>query len=118
MLRLTRGGAVSGNVFVVVRRGDLSNSADRLDPVFGQRQLGDGHLILGSNLGLQQRADDLLGAMLAFDADRDDLVVGDPHANKLQRSHHLQDLRALHGKPPQRQLARQWRVPIPGPSGQ
>ena len=73
--------------------------------LLGQRQLGDAHLVvdrarlLRGDLGLEQRADDVLDAVLALDAGGDDLVIGGPHAGELQRRHHVQDLRALHTPP-------------------
>jgi hypothetical protein len=39
--------------------------------------------IVGRDLRRQKTADDLLDAVLAFDADGDDVVVGSPHAAKL-----------------------------------
>jgi hypothetical protein len=45
--------------------------------------------IVGGDLDGQQPADDLLDAVFALDADRDDLIVGRPHATELQGLHHL-----------------------------
>ena len=72
--------------------------------LLGQRQLGAAHLVadraglLLGDLGLQQRADDALEALLALHAGGDDLVVGGPHAGELQRAHHLEDLMPFHGR--------------------
>ena len=76
----------------------------QIGQLLDQRQLGEPHLVvdrsrmLGRDLGLQQRADDVLDALVALDARRDDLVVGRAHAGELQLAHQLQDLRALHGR--------------------
>jgi hypothetical protein len=84
--------------------------------LLGERQLGNAHLVvdrsclLGSDLGLEQRTDDLLDAVLAFAAHRDDLVVDRPHAGKLQLAHHVENFRELHGRPP-------WNLPAVHRSG-
>ena len=70
--------------------------------VLGQRQLGDGDLVLDrarlllGDLGGEQVADDPLRLVLALHRGGDDLVVGGPHAEELQLAHGLQDLGALH----------------------
>ena len=70
--------------------------------VLGQRQLGDGDLVLDrarlllGDLGGEQVADDPLGLVLALDRGGDDLVVGSLHAVELELAHGGQDLGTLH----------------------
>ena len=74
--------------------------------LLGQRQLGATHLVLDGSrllvgdLGLQQLADDSLHRMLALEAVGEHLVERVAHAGELECGHHLQDLMALHGRPP------------------
>ena len=59
--------------------------------VLGERQLGDGQLVLDraglllGDLGGEQVADDARRLVLALDAGGHDLVVGGPHAEQLER---------------------------------
>jgi len=75
-------------------------SGHRLD----ERQLGPVHLVadragpLLGDLGLQQRADEALEALLALHAGRDNLVLGGAHASERQRPHHRQDLMPFHAR--------------------
>ena len=75
---------------VVVDRGAVE---DELVDVLGQRQPGDGHLVLDrarlllGDLGREQVADDPLRLVLALHRGGDDLVVGGPHAEELQLAH-------------------------------
>ena len=70
--------------------------------ILGQRQLGDGQLVLDrprlllGDLGPQQIADDARRLALALDAGRHHLVVGGAHAVQLERGHQVEDLGALH----------------------
>jgi hypothetical protein len=70
--------------------------------LLGQRQLGDGHLVLDrarlflADLGVQQIADDLMRLVLALHRGGDDLVIGRLHAVELQLAHRVQHLRSLH----------------------
>jgi len=70
--------------------------------ILGQRQLGDGDLVFDGarlflcNLRLKQITDDAGRLILALDAGGHDLVVGGAHAVKLQRTHHVEDLRTFH----------------------
>jgi hypothetical protein len=70
--------------------------------ILGQRQLGDGQLILDrprllfGDLGLEQIADDARRLVLALDGGRHHLVVGGAHAEELERGHQVEDLGTLH----------------------
>src|SRR4051794_237547 len=70
--------------------------------VFGERQLGDGELVLDrarlllADLGIEQIADDALRLMLAFDSRDHDLVEGGLHAVELEFAHELEQLSAFH----------------------
>jgi hypothetical protein len=70
--------------------------------VLGQRQLGDGELVLDRtglllvDLGGEQIADDVLGFVLAFDGGRHDLVEGGLHAVELKLAHEIEDLGSFH----------------------
>src|SRR3954464_13144023 len=70
--------------------------------VFGERQLGDGELVLDrarlllADLGIEQIADDALGFMLAFDGGGHDLVEGGLHAVELELAHELEELGSFH----------------------
>ena len=61
--------------------------------LLGQRQLGDGDLVLDraglllGELGRQQIADDPLRLVLPLHGGGDDLVVGGPHAEELEVAH-------------------------------
>ena len=77
---------------------DLGRLEVELLDLLGQRQLGDGHLVLDrarlllTDLGGQEVANDLLWFVLSLDRGGDDLVVGCPHAVKLQLAHGVQHL--------------------------
>jgi hypothetical protein len=77
---------------------DLGRLEVELVDLLGQRQLGDGHLVLDrarlllTDLGGQEVANDLLRFVLSLDRRGDDLVVGRPHAVKLQLAHGVQHL--------------------------
>ena len=66
--------------------------------VLGERQLGDGELVLDRarlllvDLGVEQITDDALGLMLAFDCSGHDLVEGGLHAEKLELAHEVEEL--------------------------
>ena len=70
--------------------------------VLGQRQLGDGQLVLDrarlllGDLGAEQIADDARRLVPALDAGGHHLVVGRPHAVELERRHQLENVGALH----------------------
>src|SRR4051812_18068038 len=70
--------------------------------VFGERQFGDGELVLDrarlllADLGIEQTADDALRLMLAFDSGGHDLVEGSLHAVELELAHELEQLSAFH----------------------
>ena len=70
--------------------------------VLGERQLGDGELVLDrarlllADLGVEQIADDALGLMLAFDGGGHDLVEGGLHAVELELAHEVEELSAFH----------------------
>lgn len=72
--------------------------------LLGQRQPGDGHLVLDraglllADLRGEQVTDDLLRLVLALDRGGDDLVVGRLHAVELQLAHRVQHLRSFHGR--------------------
>jgi hypothetical protein len=82
-----------------VDRGALESEVGE---IFGQRQPGDGHLVLDRaglflcDLGREQVADHSLRLVLALHRGGDDLVIGGSHAVELQPAHRLQNLRALH----------------------
>jgi hypothetical protein len=70
--------------------------------VLGERQLGDGELVLDRarlllvDLGGQQVADNALGFMLAFDRGGHDLVEGGLHAVELELAHEVEQLGSFH----------------------
>ena len=70
--------------------------------VLGERQLGDGDLVLDrarlllGDLGLQEVADDHLRLVRALHGRLDDLVEGGLHAVELQLAHGGEDLLAFH----------------------
>ena len=70
--------------------------------VLGERQLGDGELVLDrarlllADLGLEQIADDALRFMLALDGGGHDLVEGGLHAVELELAHEVEELSAFH----------------------
>ena len=69
--------------------------------VLGERQLGDGDLVLDrarlllGDLGLEQVADDALRLVLALHRRGDDLVEGGLHAVELELAHGVEDLRCV-----------------------
>lgn len=81
---------------------DVGGFEVELVDLFGQRQLGDGHLVfdrtrlLLSDLSMQQITNDLLWFMLAFDRCRDDLVVCCSHPVEFQLAHGVQYVSAFH----------------------
>jgi hypothetical protein len=70
--------------------------------VLGERQLGDGELVLDrarlllADLGAEQIADDALGFVLAFDGGGHDLVEGGLHAVELEFAHEVEELGSFH----------------------
>src|SRR5690349_21975672 len=70
--------------------------------VLGERQLGNGELVLDraclllADLGGEQFADDALGLMLAFDSGGHDLVEGSLHAEELELAHEVEELGSFH----------------------
>src|SRR5271156_6877727 len=70
--------------------------------VLGERQLGDGELVLDrarlllADLGVEQIADDALGFVLAFDGGGHDLIEGGLHAVELELTHEVEELSAFH----------------------
>jgi hypothetical protein len=70
--------------------------------VLGERQLGDGELILDRpclllvDLRREQIANDALRLMLAFDSGGHDLVEGVLHAVELELTHEVEQLSAFH----------------------
>jgi hypothetical protein len=70
--------------------------------VLGERQLGDGELILDrarlllADLGGEQITNDALGLMLAFDSSGHDLIEGGLHAEELELAHEIEELGAFH----------------------
>ena len=70
--------------------------------ILGQRQLGDGQLILDrarlllGDLGAEQVADDARRLMPALDAARHHLVIGGAHAEELEGRHQLENFSAFH----------------------
>jgi len=77
---------------------DLGRLEVELVDFLGQRQLGDGHLILDrarlllTDFGVQEVANDLLRLVLSLHRRGDDLVVSRPHAVELQLAHCVQYL--------------------------
>ena len=71
--------------------------------VLGQRQLGDGELILDrarllfGDLGAQQVADEALRFVLTLQRDGQRLVIGRLHAVELQLAHHVEHFGPFHG---------------------
>ncbi|MET4803562.1 hypothetical protein ABIA96_006164 [Bradyrhizobium sp. LB11.1] len=70
--------------------------------ILGQRQLGDGELVLDRaglllvDLGVEQVADNALGFVLAFDSGRHDLVEGSLHALEFEFAHEVEELSTFH----------------------
>src|SRR6185437_13237356 len=70
--------------------------------VLGERQLGDGELVLDRaglllvDLGVEQVTDNALGFVLTLDGGRHDLVEGSLHAVELEFAHEIEQLSALH----------------------
>ena len=70
--------------------------------VLGERQLGDGELVLDRarlllvDLGVEQVTDDALRFMLAFDGSGHDLVEGGLHAVELELAHEVEELSSFH----------------------
>src|SRR5215471_11331376 len=70
--------------------------------VLGQRQLGDGQLVLDrarlflGNLGAEQIADDARRVVAAPDPGCHHLVIGGAHAVELERRHQLENVSAFH----------------------
>ena len=70
--------------------------------VFGERQLGDGELVLDRarlllvDLGVEQITDDALRFVLAFDGRSHDLVEGGLHAVEFELAHEVEELRSFH----------------------
>src|ERR1700738_3020198 len=70
--------------------------------VLGERQLGDGELVLDRSrlllvdLRREQIANDALRLMLAFDSGGHDLVEGVLHAVELELTHEVEQLSAFH----------------------
>src|ERR1700733_213278 len=70
--------------------------------VFGERQLGNGELVLDRaclllvDLSVEQITDDALGLMLAFDGRGHNLVEGGLHAVELELAHQIEELRSFH----------------------
>jgi len=89
---------VTGRQFTDQGLVDFARLEVELVDLLGQRQLGDGHLVfdraglLLTDLGGQEVANDLLRFVLSLDRRGDDLVVGCPHAVKLQLAHGVQHL--------------------------
>ena len=85
---------------------DRGSGEVEVGQLLGRRQPGGRHLVLDGarllvgDLGLQQRTDDLLHRMTAFEPVGEDVVVGGAHACKLQRRHHRQHIMTLHDRPP------------------
>jgi hypothetical protein len=86
------------NQCLVDRRADEVELVD----VLGQRQLGDGQLILDrarlllGDLGAEQVAEDARRLVPALDAGGHHLVVGRAHAAELEPRHQLEDVGAFH----------------------
>src|SRR4051794_26931882 len=70
--------------------------------ILGERQLGDGELVLDrarlllADLGVEQITDDALRFVLAFDGRSHDLVEGGLHAEELELAHEVEELSAFH----------------------
>jgi hypothetical protein len=70
--------------------------------VLGERQLGDGQLVLDrarllfGDLGAQQVADEALRFVLTLERDGQRLVVGGLHAVELQLAHHVEHFGPFH----------------------
>jgi hypothetical protein len=70
--------------------------------VLGERQLGDGELILDRarlllrDLGAQKVADEALRLVFALERGRERLVIGGLHAVELQLAHHVEDFGPFH----------------------
>src|SRR5690349_2206405 len=70
--------------------------------ILGERQLGNGELVLDRarlllvDLGIEQIADDALGLVLAFDGCGHDLVECGLHAVELELAHEVEQLSAFH----------------------
>jgi len=70
--------------------------------VLGERQLGDGELVLDRarlllvDLGVEQITDDALGFVLAFDGRGHDLIEGGLHAVEFELAHEVEELRSFH----------------------
>jgi hypothetical protein len=70
--------------------------------ILGQRQLGDGQLVLDrarlllGDLGAEQVADDARRLVTALDAGRHHLVISGTHAEELERRHQFEDFGAFH----------------------
>ena len=70
--------------------------------VLGERQLGDGELVLDRarlllvDLGVEQITDNALGFMLALDGRGHDLVEGVLHAVELELAHEVEELSSFH----------------------
>jgi hypothetical protein len=70
--------------------------------VFGERQLGDGELVLDRaylllvDLGVEQITDDALGLVLPFDGRGHVLVEGGLHAVELEPTHEIEELGSFH----------------------
>ena len=70
--------------------------------VLGERQLGDGELILDRprlllrDLGAQKVADEALRLVLALERCGERLVIGGLHAEELELAHHVEDFGSLH----------------------
>lgn len=83
----------------LVDRGSVDGE---VSDILGERQLGDGDLILDrtglllGDLGGEQVADDALRLVLALHRRGDDLVEGGLHAIELELAHGGKNLRAFH----------------------
>src|SRR5215208_3842734 len=70
--------------------------------VLGERQLGDGELVLDrarlllADLGVEQITHDALRFVLAFDGCGHDLVEGGLHAVELELAHEVEELSSFH----------------------
>ncbi len=70
--------------------------------VLGERQLGDGELVLDRaclllvDLSIEQITDDALRFVLAFDGRGHDLVEGGLHAVELELAHEIEELGSFH----------------------
>jgi hypothetical protein len=81
---------------------DRGSVEGEVGDILGERQLGDGDLILDrtslllGDLGGEQVADDALRLVLALHRRGDDLVEGGLHAIELELAHGGENLRAFH----------------------